>query len=191
LGDFLRTEIFSFVHPEGVSNSEPASKTPDNFITYISLQNFRQAIIINPFPPLNMRMFLQQVVELHLEPLFDSFFGYNKIKVEGENYHSSISTTNHDTMFYNCLPYGLFDTSIAWRRPIHTTLDDSFCIHSYLDDLIVSVKGIIDTSGFQVLDHFHITFFLDTNWQILKELQRQWFSHTISSPRLKYCEGPK
>jgi hypothetical protein len=37
LGYFLRTEMFSFVHPEGVSNWEPASKTPDNFRTFISL----------------------------------------------------------------------------------------------------------------------------------------------------------
>jgi hypothetical protein len=182
--------MFSFVHPEGVSNWEPASKTPDNFRTCISLRTFRQAIIRNPFPPLNMRMFLQQVVELHLEPLLDSLFGYNKIKVEGENYHNTISTTNRDTMSYNCLPSGLFDTSIALRRPIHTTFDESVSLHAYLDDLIVSVKGLIATSGFQVLGHFRITFVLDTNSEILKELQRQWFSHTISSPRLKYCEGP-
>jgi hypothetical protein len=110
-----------------------------------------------------MRMFLQQVVELHLEPLLDSLFGYNKIKVEGENDHNTISTTNRDTMSYNCLPSGLFDTSITFRRPIHTTFDESISLHVYLDDLIISVKGLIATLGFQVLGHFRITFVLETN----------------------------
>jgi hypothetical protein len=190
LGDFLRTEMFFSAHHEGVSKWEPASKIPDNFRTCTSLRTFRQAIIRNPFPPLNMEMFQQQIVELYLEPLLDSFFGYNKIKVEGENYHKTTFTTNRDTMSYNCLPSGLFDTSITLRRPIHTTFDKLVSLHAYLDDLIVSVKGLIVTSGFQVLGHFWITFVLDTNSEILKELQRQWFSHTISSPCLKYCEGP-
>jgi hypothetical protein len=59
LRNSLRTEMFSFFHPEGVSNWEPASKTPDNFRTYTSLRTFRQAIIRNPFPPLNIEMFQQ------------------------------------------------------------------------------------------------------------------------------------
>jgi hypothetical protein len=106
-----------------------------------------------------MRMFLQQVLELHSEPLLDSLFGYNKIKVEGENYHNTISTTNRDTVSYNCLPSSLFDTSIALRRTIHTTtihttFDESVSLHAYLHDLIISVKGLIATSGFQVLGHF-------------------------------------
>ena len=49
---------------------------------------------------------------------------------------------------------------------------------------------MIATLGFQVLGDFWITFFLDIHSKILKELQRQWFSHTISIPRLIYCEGP-
>jgi hypothetical protein len=59
LRNSLRNEMFSFFHSEGVSNWEPTSKTPDNFRTCISLRTFRQGIIRNPFPPLNMRMFLQ------------------------------------------------------------------------------------------------------------------------------------
>jgi hypothetical protein len=144
----------------------------------------------NPFPPLSMKMFLQQVVELHLEPLLDSLFGYNKIKVEGENIHKTTFITNCDTMSYNYLPSGLFDTSITLKGPIHTTFDELVSLHAYLDDLIVCVKRLIVTSEFQVLGHFQITFVLDTNSEILKELQRQWFSHTTNSPRLKYCEGP-
>jgi hypothetical protein len=108
-------------------------------------------------------MFLQQVVDLHLETLLESLFGYNKIKVEGKNYHNTISTTNRDTMSYNFLTFGLFDTSIALRRFIHTTFDELVSLHAYLDDLIISVKGLIATSRFQVLGHFRITFVLDTN----------------------------
>ena len=108
-------------------------------------------------------MLQQHIVELHLERLLDSFLGYNKIKVEGENYHKTTFITNHNTMSYNCLPSGLFDTSIALRKPIHTNFDKSASLHAYLDDLIVSVKGMIATSGFQVLGHFQITFVLDTN----------------------------
>jgi len=94
LRDFIRTEILFFFHPEWVSNCEPASNTNDDIRTYLSLQNFRQAIMRNPLPPLSMEMFLQQVVESRLEPLLDSLFGYNKIKVEGENIHKTTFITN-------------------------------------------------------------------------------------------------
>ena len=94
LRNSLRTEMFSFVHPEGVSYWEPASKTPDNFRTYISLQIFKKVFIRNPFPPLHIEMFQQQIVELYLKPLLDSFFGYNKIKVEGAIYQKTNFITN-------------------------------------------------------------------------------------------------
>jgi hypothetical protein len=58
LRDFLRTEMF-LVHPEWVSNWEPALRTTNNIRTCISLRTFRQAIMSNPFPPLSMEMFLQ------------------------------------------------------------------------------------------------------------------------------------
>ena len=182
--------MFFSVHHEGVSKRELASKTLDNFRTCTSLRTFRKAIIRNHFPPLNIEMFQQQIVELYLEPLLDSFFGCNKIKVEGENYHKTTFITNHDTMSYNCLPSGLVDTSIALRRPVHITFDKLGRLQAYIDDLIVSVKGMIVTSGFQMLGHFQITFVLDTNSEILKGLQRQWCSYTINNPHLKYCEGP-
>jgi hypothetical protein len=70
------------------------------------------------------------------------------------------------------------------------TFDELVSLHAYLDDLIVCVKGLIITSEFQVLGPFQITFVLDTNSYILKELQRQLFSYNTNSPRLKYCEGP-
>jgi hypothetical protein len=182
--------MFSLVHPKWVSKWGPASKTIDNIRTCISLQTFRQAIMRNPIPPLNMKIFLQQVVELHLEPLLDSLFGYNKTKVKGANIHKTTFTTNCDTMSYNCLHSSLFDTSIALKRPIHTTFNELVGLHVYLDDLIICVKRLIFTSECQVLGHFKINFVLDTNSKILEELQRQWFSHSTNSPRLKYCEGP-
>jgi hypothetical protein len=91
---FLRNEMFFLVHPKWVSNLH-------NIKTCISLRTFKKSIMRNHFPPLNMKMFLQQVVELHLEPLLDSLFGYDKIKVEGINIHKTTFTTNCDTMPYN------------------------------------------------------------------------------------------
>ena len=108
-------------------------------------------------------MFQQQIVELYLGPLLESFFSYNNFNVEGENYHKTTLTTSCDTMSYNCPPSGLFDTSITLRRPIHITFYKSVCLQDYLDDLIVSIKGMIVTLGFQMLGHFRITFVLDTN----------------------------
>jgi hypothetical protein len=43
-------------------------------------------------------------------------------------------------------------------------------LHAYLDDLIICVKGMIITQGFQVLGHFQITFVLETNSEILRGL---------------------
>jgi hypothetical protein len=105
----------------------------------------------NPFPPLSMKRFMQDVVELHLEPLLDNLFGYNKTKVKGENIHK---TTFCDTMSYSCLSSGLLDTSIALKRPIHTTFDELVSFHVYLDDLIVCVKRLIVTPECQVLGYF-------------------------------------
>jgi hypothetical protein len=137
-----------------------------------------------------MKRFLQMVVELHLEPLLDSLFGYNETKVKGTNIHKTNFITNCDTMSYNFLPFGIFDTSSALRRPIHTTFEELLSVHVYLDDLIVCVKRMIVMLECRVLGHFHITFVLDTNLKILNELQRQWFSYNTKSPCLKYCEGP-
>jgi hypothetical protein len=81
--------MFFLVHPEWVSNWELASKNTDNIRTCVSLRTFRQASMRNPFPPLSMEMFLQQVVESQWEPLLDNLFGYSKIKVERENFHKT------------------------------------------------------------------------------------------------------
>jgi hypothetical protein len=93
-------------------------------------------------------------------------------------------------MPYKCLPFGLFDASIAFKGTIHTTFNELVSLHAYLDDLIMCVKGMIITSEFQVLDPFQITFVLDTNSHILRKLQRQLFSYSTNSPPLKYCKGP-
>jgi hypothetical protein len=84
LGKFLRAGIIFSVHPEWVSNWEPASRTTENIRTCINLRTFRQAIMRNPFPPLSMEMVLQQVVESQLRPLLDSLLGCKKIKVKGQ-----------------------------------------------------------------------------------------------------------
>jgi hypothetical protein len=154
LRDFLRAGTFFSIHPEWVSNWESASRITDNIRTCISLQTFRQAIMRNPFPPLNMEMFLQQVVESQLRPLLDSLFGYKRIKVKGENVHKTTFIINCDTMPYKCLPSSLFDVGTALERHIHTTFNELVSLHAYLYDLIMCVKTLMITSKFQVLGHF-------------------------------------
>jgi ribonuclease HI len=62
LENFLRVGIIFSVYPEWVSNWVLVLKTTDHIRTSINFRTFSQAIMINPFPPLNMEMFLQQVV---------------------------------------------------------------------------------------------------------------------------------
>jgi hypothetical protein len=190
LGKFLRAGIIFLVHPEWVSNWEPASRTTENIRTCINLRTLRQAIMRNPFPSLSMEMVLQQVVESQLRPLLDSLLGYKKIKVKGVDVHKTTLITNWGTMPYQCLLSSLLDASTTFRRPVHTTFDELVSLHLYLDDLIVCIKGLIITSEFQVLGPFQIDFVLDTNSYILKKLQKQLFSYNANNPRLKYCEEP-
>jgi hypothetical protein len=60
---FIMGEMFFSSHPEWVSILKSSSGITDNIKTCISLRTFRKAIMRNPFPPLNMEMFLQQAVE--------------------------------------------------------------------------------------------------------------------------------
>jgi hypothetical protein len=126
----------------------------------------------NPFPPLDARMIMRHVVELQLNPLLDSLFGYSRIKVGRENCHKTTLITNCDTMSYNCLSSSLFDASTTFKRDIHMVFKELVSLHAYLDDLIVCIKGLVIMPEFQVLGHFQITFVLDTNSKILKELHR-------------------
>jgi hypothetical protein len=57
LEKFIKARMIFLVHPEWVSNWELASRINDNIITRINLRTFRQAIMINPFPPLSMEWF--------------------------------------------------------------------------------------------------------------------------------------
>jgi len=50
------------------------------------------------------------------------------------------------------------------------TFEDLISLHAYLDDLIMYRKGLIITLEFQVLGPFQITFVLETNSDILREL---------------------
>jgi hypothetical protein len=192
LENFLRAGIIFSVHPEWVSNWVPSSKTTDHIRTCINFHTFSQAVMRTPFPPLNMGIILQQVVELQLRPLLDSFLGFRKIKVKGEDAYKTTLITSWGTMSYKCQLSGLPDASTAFKKTIHTTLDELINIHIYLDDLIIYIKGMIITSEFQVLflDPFKIYFVLDTNSYILKDLQEQSFSYNTNSSRLKHYEGP-
>jgi hypothetical protein len=58
LENFLGVGIIFSVHLEWVSNWEPTSRTTKNIRTYINLRTFRQAIMRNPFPSLNMKTVL-------------------------------------------------------------------------------------------------------------------------------------
>jgi hypothetical protein len=135
-------------------------------------------------------MFLQQVVESQLRPLLDSLFGYNKIKVKGENVHKTTFITNCDTMPHKCRLFSLLDTGTALKKTMHTTLDELVSLNLYLDELIMSVKGMMITSNLQVINPFQIAFILDTNSYISKDLQEQLFPYSTSNPHLKYCEDP-
>jgi hypothetical protein len=92
-------------------------------------------------------------------------------------------------MSYRCLLSGLLDANTDFKRPIHTTFDELANLHIYLDDLIVCVKGLIITSDFQVLGPFQISFVLDTNSYIFRDLQEQLLSYNTNNSCLKYCEG--
>jgi hypothetical protein len=59
LEDVLRAGIIFSVYLEWVSNWIHVSKTTDHIRTNINFRTFSQAIMRNPFPPLNMEMFLQ------------------------------------------------------------------------------------------------------------------------------------
>jgi hypothetical protein len=188
LGNFLRARSIFSVHPAWVPDWVPASNTTDHVRTCIHFRTFSQAIMRNPFLPLNMEVFLQQVVESQLRPLLDSFLVCKKIKVKGADAHKTTFITDCGTVSYKCLPSGLSDASPTFKRPIHTTLDELINIHIYLDDLIICVKRMIITSEFQVLipGPFGITFVLDTNSCILRYLLKQFFSYNTNGSRLKH-----
>jgi hypothetical protein len=92
-----------------------------------------------------MNIFIQQVIESQLEPFLGSLFGYDKIRVEGAIIHKTDFNTSSNTMSYNYRPFSLLDASITLNRHIHTNFDESINLHAYLDDLIVSVEGLIVT----------------------------------------------
>jgi hypothetical protein len=107
-------------------------------------------------------------------PLLDAFFGYNQIKVKGENKFKTTFITYWGILNYECMPSGLSDASTIFKIPMQITLDDLIdkVIHVYLDDLIVYFKGISIVSKFQKLwlGPFKIDSILCTNSYILKYL---------------------
>jgi hypothetical protein len=99
---FLRVGIIFSVHPEWVSDWVPTSKTTDHIRTCINLCTFSQVVMRTHFPPLNMGIILQQVVELQLRPLLDIFLGFRKIEVKGEDAYKTTFITSWGTMSYKC-----------------------------------------------------------------------------------------
>jgi hypothetical protein len=83
LENFLRDGIIFSIHPEWVSNWVHVSNTTDHIRTCINFCTFLQAVMRNPFAPLNMEIILQQVVESQLRPLIDRFLGCGEIKEKG------------------------------------------------------------------------------------------------------------
>jgi hypothetical protein len=60
LENFLKAGItFPIKYPEWVSKLVPVLKVTDHVSFYINYHTFNQAIMENPFPPLNMEMILQ------------------------------------------------------------------------------------------------------------------------------------
>jgi hypothetical protein len=139
-----------------------------------------------------MEVILQQVIRSQIIPLFDSFFCYNKIKVKGEYVYKTTFITDWGTVTYECMLYVLPDANTTFTIPIQITLDELISIHIYLDDLIIYVKGILITLGFQKLwlDPFKISFVPDTKSYILKDLHERLFSYTTNGSHLKHYVGP-
>jgi hypothetical protein len=178
LENFLRVGIIFSAHPEWVSNWVCTSNTTNHIKTFINFCTFIQVVMRTPFPPLNMEIILQQVVELQLRPLLDSFLGCRKTKLKGVDAYKTTLIISWVTMSYKCQLSGLLDASTTFKNTIHTTVDELISIHIYLDDIIICIKGMIITSDFQVLfmDPFKFYFVPYTNSYILKDLQEQSLS---------------
>jgi hypothetical protein len=93
----------------------------------------------NPFPPPNMEMILQQVVSSQMRALLDSFFGYNQIKVKGEDTYKSTLINNWGTLTYERMRSRLSITSTTFKGSMQMTFNDltGKITHVYLDDLII------------------------------------------------------
>jgi hypothetical protein len=120
-------------------------------------------------------------VESQLRSLLESLFGYNKIKVKGENVHKTTFITNCNTMLHKFWLFSLLDTGTTLKQTMHTTLDELVSLHLYLDELTFHVKGMMITSDFQVIGPFQISFVLDTNSYISKYLHEQFFPTTLTT----------
>jgi hypothetical protein len=116
LENFLRAGIIFSVHPELVSNWVPYSKSTNHIRNRINFRTSSQTVMRTPFPPLNMGIVLQQIVELQLRPLLDIFLGFRKIKVKGEDAYKTTLITIWGTMSYKFQFSGLPDASTALKK---------------------------------------------------------------------------
>jgi hypothetical protein len=125
-------------------------------------------------------------------PLINVFFNYNQIKVRAADACKTTLITDFGTVTYERMLSSLPDTSTTFKILMQITIDELINIHIYLDDLIIYVKGLLLTSELQVLflGPFKISFVLDTNSYILKDLQEQLFSYNTNGSHLKHYVGP-
>jgi hypothetical protein len=193
LENFLNVGItFPVKCPEWVSKLVPVPKVTDHISFCINFITFNQAIMKNPFLPLDMEMILQQVGRSQMGPLLDIFFGCNQIKVKRAYAYKTTFITNWGTVTYERVLYGLPDASTTFKIPLQITPNELINIHIYLDDLIVYVKGLLITSKIQELwlGPFKISFVLGTNSYILKDLQERLFSYNTNGSHLKHYVEP-
>jgi hypothetical protein len=95
------------------------------------------------FPLPNMEMILQQVAGSQMMSLLDGFSGYNQIKVKRIDKYKATFITCWGTFTYECMPFGLFNVGVTFKRAMQIDFDDLIgkIIQIYLDDLTVYSKN--------------------------------------------------
>jgi hypothetical protein len=176
-------------YPRWVSKLVPVPKVTDHISFF---HPFHRDIMKDRFLPLNMEVIMQQVVRSEMMPLLVSFFCYNQIKVKGADAYKTTFIIDWGTVTYERMISRLPDASTTFTRPIQINLDELISIHIYLDDLIIYVKGLLITSGFQKLwlGRYKIAFVLYNNSYILKYLHERLLSYNTNDSHLKHYVGP-
>jgi hypothetical protein len=72
----------------------------------------------------------------------NSFSGYNQICIKRKDHFKITLTSIWGTFAYECMPFGLINTSATFQRAVHINFDDliGFIIQDCLDDLTVHSK---------------------------------------------------
>jgi hypothetical protein len=184
--------IFPVKYSEWVSNLVPVWKATEHIIFCIDFCAVKQTIMKGYSPLPNIETILQQVTRSQMMPLLNVFSSYNQIKVKGEDVFKTTFITAWGTVNYESMISGLPNASTTFKRPIQINLGELIGVHIYLDDIIIYIKGLLITSEFQVLflGPFKISFVLDANSYIIKDLQEKLFSYGTNRSHLKQYMGP-